>query len=385
MKAQKILILLFAAFSLVSAPSFASDKLDVAVPVFDPGIPEDYDEWKKKNIYPEVRRAEARYLAVELQKVLAGSGRWGAVRVMPMHKDILSDIVLYVTIDESTGGSFKAHIQAIDSTGKVLLKKKYKQEVHPRFYSDRRKEGVEPYSQVLSQIASDLYAKTKKLKKSKVKKIKDTTQLRYGMALAPQAFDHTLKIRNGKTTTYKIKHLPAENDPMIQRINMLRVRDDMFTDALQTTYQNFAGNMATDYQGWRKESSADYHAMMEAKRKARGRMWGGILAAAAGVVVAAETKGAYGDAAAIGLIGAGAAGVVSGVQKGKEAKSYKAIMNEHARSFDASLEPQLIEFEEEAATLTGTIDEQFQQFRELLGRVYESENGLASDADASTD
>lgn len=366
-------------FFMAGIGALADDTLNVAVPVFDPGIPRDYSEWEKQGIYPEVRKAESRYLAVRLAETLTRSGRFGAVRVVPDQSNILSDIVVNVRIQESNGGSFKAAVYASDSTGKKLLKKNYKQEVHPRFYRDRTKAGVEPYQTVLTAISRDLAAKVAKFKPKTVQKIKNTTTLRYGMALAPEAFDGTLKVRTRSKsgTSWKIKSMPAENDPMLQRIAMLRVRDDMFTDAMQVTYQNFSNNMSEDYLNWREESSIEYRAMIKAKKKARGRIFGGILAAAAGVVVAAETKGTYGDAAAIGLIGAGAASVASGVKKNKEAKQYKSIMQEHARSFDASIEPQVVEFEQETATLTGTIEEQFVQFRALLARVYESETVLS--------
>lgn len=362
-------------FSVSGLSAFAADTLNVAVPVFNPGIPSDYNKREKEGIYPEVRKAESRYLAVRLAETLTRSGEFGAVRVVPNQNDILSDVVVRVRITESNGGSFKATVVATDSRGKSLLKKKYKQTVHPRFYRDRTKSGVEPYQTVLTSITRDLAAKVGKIKPKTIQKIKNTTTLRYGMALAPEAFDGTLKVRTSSKsgTSWKIKSMPAENDPMLQRIAALRVRDDMFSDAMQVTYQNFSSNMHEDYFNWREESAVEYEAIRKAKKKARGRIFGGILAAAAGVVVAAETKGTYGDAAAIGLIGAGAASVASGVQKNKEAKQYRSIMQEHARSFDASIEPQVVEFEQETATLTGTIDQQFAQFRALLARVYESE------------
>lgn len=372
---RKSIASLLLTFFFVGFNAVADDTLNVAVPIFDPGIPRDYSEWEKKGIYPEVRKAESRFLAVRLAETLTKSGRFGAVRVVPNQADILSDIVVRVRITESNGGTFKASVFATDSTGKRLLKKKYKQDVHPRFYRDRTKAGVDPYQTTLSAISRDLVAKVAKLKSKRIRRIKHTTTLRYGMELAPHAFDGTLKVRNRSKsgTTWKIKSMPAENDPMLQRIAMLRVRDDMFTDAMQITYQNFSNNMSADYLNWREESAIEYRAMQKAKKKARGRIFGGILAAAAGVVVAAETKGTYGDAAAIGLIGAGAASVASGVKKNKEANQYRSMMREHARSFDAAIEPQVVEIEQETETLTGTIEEQFVQFRALLARVYESE------------
>ena len=63
------------------------ELLDVGVRLFDPGIPpeveSDTELQQKKGIYPDVRRAEARYMAMLLRNTLESSAQWGAVRVIP--------------------------------------------------------------------------------------------------------------------------------------------------------------------------------------------------------------------------------------------------------------------------------------------------------------
>src|SRR5512141_1309325 len=63
------------------------ELLDVGVRLFDPGIPkgaeEDLEAAAKKGIYPDIRKAEARFMPNVLRKTLEGSGQWGAVRVIP--------------------------------------------------------------------------------------------------------------------------------------------------------------------------------------------------------------------------------------------------------------------------------------------------------------
>jgi len=353
--------------------TMAAQKLDVAIPVFDPGIPQKYEDQEKQGIYPDVRRAESRYLAVQLAAMMTESGRWGAVRVMPSRKNVISDVVVHITIEESTGGSLKLAMSSFDSTGKKIVNKKYKGKVHPRFYRDGRKKTIDPYRPVLAEVAADLYYKVLMYNDKKLSRVKNTTKMRYAIEIAPEAFEGMVKVSNRKGTRYKIKSMPADNDPMMQRISMLKLRDDMFTDAMQITFSNFATNMSADYRQWREANSIEYAAMREAKKKANARIWGGILAAVAGTVVATQTNGSVGDAAAIGLIGGGAVGVASGIKKNKQAKQYRSMMSEHTSSFDKALEPQVIEIENETETLTGTISDQFQQFRNLLARVYASE------------
>jgi hypothetical protein len=57
-----------------------AELLDVGVVILDPGISSVEDE---EQVYPEVRKAEATFMAAELAEVLTEQGGWGAVRVVP--------------------------------------------------------------------------------------------------------------------------------------------------------------------------------------------------------------------------------------------------------------------------------------------------------------
>ena len=57
-----------------------AQRLDVAVVVFDPGLPEDSE---KTPVSYALRKAEARYMAFTLRRTLDETGFWGAVRVVP--------------------------------------------------------------------------------------------------------------------------------------------------------------------------------------------------------------------------------------------------------------------------------------------------------------
>ena len=57
--------------------------LDVGIVVFDSNIPELYDDIIEANITPEVRRAEANWIANYTKDYLQATGNWGAVRAIP--------------------------------------------------------------------------------------------------------------------------------------------------------------------------------------------------------------------------------------------------------------------------------------------------------------
>ena len=64
-----------------------AELLDVGIRVFDPGIPENLKDNEealaKKRIYPDLRKAEARYIPTLLRETLEATAQWGAVRVIP--------------------------------------------------------------------------------------------------------------------------------------------------------------------------------------------------------------------------------------------------------------------------------------------------------------
>jgi hypothetical protein len=357
-------------------PQIDLTPLDVSIPVFDPGIPEDQDKWDKKGIFPELRRAEARHMAVQLAKALQTSGHWGTVKVVPS-EDVVSDLVIYATIDKSTGSEVSIDLEAIDSRGKSILKKNFKYKVEPYFYEDTRNGGKEAYEPVFHMISAELYKKASSLKLKHVQEIKSVTQIRYAQQFAPMAFEGALKETRGPK--YKIIRKPAENDPMIARVEMIRLRDQMFIDTVQDTFYDFARNMDDDYLLWRKQYSVEYMAMKKAKAQARTRMIVGALLAVGGAAAAGSSNSSWGQAAAIGAAASGVAVISSGVRKNREAKAYRAVVEEMGRSVNSTMASQVVEIEGQTETLTGTIDEQFAQWRTLLGKVYFSETS-ASDA-----
>ncbi len=97
------------------------ELLDVAVAIFDPGLDVADEE---ERIYPEVRRAEARYIPKLLAEVLQNTGAWGAVRVVP-NDERITDLMITGTILHSDGESLKLHIIAQDSRDAIWLDKEY--------------------------------------------------------------------------------------------------------------------------------------------------------------------------------------------------------------------------------------------------------------------
>jgi len=91
-------------------------KLDIVIPVFDPGLPEDPSKYKDEGIWPELRRAEAYRFAFKLKSALEETGAFGAVRVAP-DETATGDLYIIGKIAESDGEDVEIDLDVVDISG----------------------------------------------------------------------------------------------------------------------------------------------------------------------------------------------------------------------------------------------------------------------------
>ena len=70
---------------------------------------------------------------------------------------------------------------------------------------------------------------------------------------------------------------PSDDDPLLQRVRAIRVRDQLFIDGLQDNYAQFSEQMDESYLMLQKQSLFEIQARREATRKALGQAAGGVL------------------------------------------------------------------------------------------------------------
>src|SRR5688572_13835034 len=99
-----------------------SHLLDVGVRLFEENIPQDEKKLEQEHIFPEVRKAEARFLPMQLRNTLEGTGQWGQVRVMPGNAEAL-DVYVSGKIVKSTGQMLSAEVTVTDATGRQWFKR----------------------------------------------------------------------------------------------------------------------------------------------------------------------------------------------------------------------------------------------------------------------
>jgi hypothetical protein len=355
----------------------AEDQLlDVSIEVFDAGIPDltTLTPKQKEGIYPEVRKSEARYVPMQLKETLQATGFWGAVRIVP-ERTSSAEVTVTGQIVKSTGKTLIVEVQASDISGREWLSKKYKQEANPFVYIDEKQKHIDPFSGLYGQIANDLLERRQKLDPEQIVELRRISELRFASQLAPADYNGYLDVdRKGR---FEIERLPAENDPMMERVAMIRERDYMFVDTLNEYYSEFCVSMEEAYDNWRSFSYDEQVALAELRRQARMRKIIGAIAIV-GAVAAPAGGGLESVARDAAMIG-GIAAIQSGIAKGKEAKIHAEALRELAASFEIDVAPLVVEIEGETVRLTGNREEQYASWRELLRQIYAAETGLPVD------
>ena len=343
-----------------------AELLDVGVVILDPGISAVEDE---EQVYPEVRRAEATFMATELAEVLTEQGGWGAVRVVPDDRQF-SDLLVRGTILRSDGEALELKILVSDARGTQWLDKRYQGITSRYAYEQGTRVKQDPFLAVYRLIANDMLAIFNQIPSEERITIRQVAEMRFARDFANGAFGDYLE--EDESGHISLRRLPAEDDPMLNRIRGLRQRHYVFVDTLQGHYTGFAEDMYTPYQEWRKASYEETVALRELQAESQREMIAGGAAIIAGVLAQTSGSRATRSAGAVGVIGGGAL-LKSGVQKRAELGIHSLALEELGQSLDAEITPRVIELEDRTVRLTGSVEEQYDQWRELLADIYAAE------------
>ena len=74
-------------------------------------------------------------------------------------------------------------------------------------------------------------------------------------------------------------------------------------------------------------------------------------------------------------IGAGVGIFMSGLHKQEEAKVHQEALDEISDSLDSEMRTHTIALENRTVTLSGSVNEQYDQWREILREIYNAETG----------
>jgi len=352
-----------------SQPIAEQALLDVGIPVLNDGLYLTDDE---DTVFPEVRYAEAIYFSNQLAKVLEKSGAWGAIRVTPSD-DVIMDLYITGTILQSDGETMDLEIQVKDSSGKQWFSKNYKQTIGKYAYDRRLKSLGDPFQNLFVRIANDLLSYREKLSSQRAIELRTISELRFAKTFSAEAFDSYISEKpNG---TLAIDKLPADNDSILVRVRKIRERDYLYIDTMQDYYDGFTQQMHLAYQDFRR---ASYDSVVKARqldRQGSRRIVAGIGAILAGIYGRSEADTRIARDAGTATAAVGGFVLKSGLEKKQQSSAYNESVAEMGSSLEAEIAPQVIELEDRTVTLTGTVQAQYQQWQELLQKIYQQERG----------
>lgn len=322
-----------------------SRLLDVGLAIFDPGIPEDKSTHSKLGIYPEIRKSEASFMAVILRRALVRSNAWGVVRVLPQ-VDNTAELLVSGRILRSDGRELHIQITASDATGRVWLDREYRDQARDGDYPVAPEN--DPFDDLYRALANDLLAVRSRLGDDDLRQVREVGRLRYAASLSPEAFAGYL--RQESSGRYSLLRLPADGDPMMERVKRVRNQEHLFIDTLDENYADLYASMAPTYNLWRqyrREQDVfreDYQQRV-ASRDSRGRR--GSFAAME------QTFDAY-----------------------KWSKIHEQDLDELVQGFNNEVTPTVLEVSGKVFRLTGTLDSQYEDWRVILRQIFALETGL---------
>lgn len=222
--------------------------LNVSISVFDPGIPADRAVHRDLRIFPRIRTVEARYLPFVLRETLVSSGEWGAVRVVT-GPDAAAEVGISGSIVRSDGERLEIRVRAVDATGRLWFDEVFAGSVVPRRH-DRDDGAARQRPGIHEEIEATLRAARDRLDDRALQRIIETSLLRYATELAPSAFGQYLaEDGNGM---FSIERLPARSDPMLDRIERIRLTEYVITDSVDAEFRELHEEIASTYALWRE-------------------------------------------------------------------------------------------------------------------------------------
>jgi len=344
--------------------------LDVGISPFNDGLHmTDEDD----TVFPEVRYAESIYFSNQLSKTMEKSGGWGAIRVVPS-TEVVMDVYITGTILQSDGETLDLEIRVFDTSGKQWLDQRHQQVVGKYTYDRRLKIAADPFQNLFTTIANNVLAVREEMSNADAVRLRQISELRFARDFSPEAFDEY--IDQGDNGILSIARLPAEDDSILARVDKIRERDYLYVDTMQDYYDTFSEQMHVPYQDFRRVSYDSVVKARQLKKRANKQMLAGVAAIIAGIYGRTQASSWMQMDGATATAAAGGYALKQGLDTKQKSAEQTEQLAEMGSSLEAVIAPQVIALEDRTVTLTGTVQAQYDQWRELLHQIYQQERSL---------
>jgi hypothetical protein len=328
--------------SVVLATGPASEPpLDLAVVVFDSGDPA---TGAAAPAFPTVRKAETLLLPVILAQTLRDSGAFGVVRVVH-GDDVFLPLRLETTILTAEAAVLELEVRLYGADEELLHEERYRDEAQPTDYPVNA--GSDPFADLYRAISNDVRATVQGLSPAYRQELARLALLRFGARLAPAGFARY--VEDDGQGGLALAAYPADDDPMLARLQRLRRQDDLFVDTVDEQYRQLSLRVGDSYNLWRSyvyelESYGTAYRESAAQRDSRAR------------------RGSF-------------ASMQQVYATYRKVKLQEEDLQDLVRGFDGEALETVIDVDDDVFRLSGSVAERYEQWRAILSRIYDLETG----------
>jgi hypothetical protein len=325
----------------------------------------------------QIRQTEVQFMPYHLKKTLDQTGYWGEVQVVPENARGL-DVVVSGTVISSNGEEMALDVQVADSQGYVWIDRVYRDRLDRQDYEEIEVGKKDPYQNIYNAIANDMAAVRRQLDPLQVRRLRLTSQLLFAAELLPDAYKEY--VREGPDGKLELLRLPAEDDPMWIRVNQISRRNEMFFGALNAIYEPFYEQMWSPYSDWRRYNMVERMSIRQARSDSIKQTAAGIIMIATAILLEMKDVDNASTIRDVLVIG-GTQVVINGVNISKRAEIHQESLRELSDSFSSDARTVRVQLEGRTVALTGSVEEQMDQWKELLRQLYAEENDFPGDED----
>ncbi|MEX0965138.1 MAG: hypothetical protein WDZ52_13970 [Pseudohongiellaceae bacterium] len=303
-------------------------------------------------VFDEIIQKETQFLPHLLKNTLVASNQWGAVRVIPQSDPSL-DLIVTGEIVQSDGRTLQLRIQAIDSSGREWLNQVYADQSTAQEYPESTRftldnsfdaaNFVDPFQDIYNRIANDLLDVRSRLSEQSLAELNLVTDMLYAKDLSPDTFGETLRENDEGLLT--LTSLPARDDPMMARVADMKYRHHLFIDTVDEYYQTLYEDIQPAYVLWRRYSIDQLGEVETSRQEANQGGSRGFLS------------------------------LSQRYDRFKWSKIFEREFSDLAAGFNNELAPAILELNSQVHGLTGTMEQQYREWRGILRRLFELENG----------
>ena len=215
---------------------------------FDVGITSESDVGNGSGtaIEASFRATEAILIGARMRREFQRSDDWGVVRLFP-EGSVIPQLALSITVLASDGQQLELRVAARHVAGKLLLDRRYRDIASDEDYlGDRSDPFDDLYATVYRDVVRELSAHS-----PSESYLRTVSMLRYARGLLPSAFSGYLEQVSGQ---WQVKRVPSDLDPMILRLKRLQDYELLFVDTIDEQLTKLHDEVGAAYLQWLKAS-----------------------------------------------------------------------------------------------------------------------------------